>query len=66
MLHPNDLGSRSGQGAGNVPFTTMKNETGQNNGVTPANMPDQNLNQVISNYGTLIFSGNNFKIYKIS
>ena len=70
---PSGLGSR-GQNNGNSPFNITgagpNNVTGggndPNNGGSSAGMSDQSLNQIISNYGTLIFSGSNFKIYKIS
>jgi hypothetical protein len=38
----------------------------QNRGTGSSNMPDQGLNQLSSSSGTLIYSGNNLKIYKIS
>ena len=70
---PNGLGN-GGQNNGNSPFNVTgagpNNATGigngPGNGGSSASMSDQNLNQIISNYGTLIFSGSNFKIYKIS
>ena len=70
---PNGLGSRGQNdkiskfnvtGAG--PNNAEGGGNGQNNGGSAPGMPDQNLNQIISNYGTLIFSGSDFKIYKIS
>ena len=60
---PSGLGIR-GQNNGNSPFNVTG--AGPNNGGSSAGMSDQNLNQIISNYGTLIFSGSNFKIYRIS
>lgn len=70
---PNGLGIR-GQNNENSPFNVTG--TGPDNvadgGTSPSNggssggMSNQNLNQIISNYGTLIFSGNGFKIYKLS
>jgi len=70
---PNGLGIR-GQNNGNSPFNVtgagLNNDGGggndPGNGGSSAGMSDQSLNQIISNYGTLIFSGSNFKIYKIS
>ena len=70
---PNGLGSR-GQNNGNSSFNVTGagpnnaagGGNGPNNGGSSGGMSDQNLNQIISNYGTLIFSGSNFKIYKIS
>ncbi|HEX3013067.1 MAG TPA: glycosyltransferase family 39 protein [Methanobacterium sp.] len=69
---PNNLGSK-GQN-NNVPFNITGSGpnnvvgvgNGPGNGVSSSGMSNQNLNQIISNYGTLIFSGSNFKIYKIS
>ncbi len=62
---PNGLGNK-GQNDRNAPFNTTGGGNGLSNGGLSADMSNQNLNQVISNYGTLIFSGSNFKIYKIS
>lgn len=71
-IPPNDLGNK-GQN-NNVPFnitggtgpnSTIGGGNGPGNGVSSAGVSNQNLNQIISNYGTLIFSGSNFKIYKI-
>jgi hypothetical protein len=70
---PNGLGN-SGQNDKSSPFNATGDGpnnatgggTGPNNGGSSSGMSNQNLNQIISNYGTLIFSGSNFKIYKIS
>jgi len=59
---PNGLGNGTLQNGGNVPFNNSG--TGQTNGMS--GMFNQNLNQVISSSGTLIFSGGGFKIYKLS
>lgn len=62
------------------PSNTLGNKNNFNRSGTPPNfanrtantntgsfqMPDQNLNQLISNSGTLIFSKGNIKLYKIS
>lgn len=60
---PNGLENGTFQDGGNAP-SNLGGGTGQSNG--GSGKSNQNLNQVISSYGTLIFSGNNFKIYKIS
>ena len=73
MSPPNGLGG-SGQNDKGSPFnvtgggpnTNGSGGNGPNNGASPSGMSNQNINQVISNYGTLIFSGSNIKIYKIS
>ncbi len=70
---PKGLGSR-GQNDRSSPFNATGTGSdnaagvgnGPNNGGSSSDMSGQNLNQIISNYGTLIFSGSNFKIYKIS
>jgi hypothetical protein len=72
---PGGLGNSTGQNRPSAPPNSLGNVTGQN---VPNTMPDNlgnvngqnsgsgSINQAISNYGTLIFSGDNFKIYKIS
>ena len=70
---PSGLGSR-GQNDKSSPFNVTgagpnnaaAGGNGPSNGGSSAGMSNQNLNQIISNYGTLIFSGSSFKIYKIS
>jgi hypothetical protein len=70
---PNGLGSR-GQNEKSSPFNVTgvgpnnaaAGGNGLINGGSSAGMSNQNLNQIISNYGTLILSGSSFKIYKIS
>ncbi len=70
---PNGLGNK-GQNDKSSPFNVTGSGSnnvvgggnGLGNGGSSAGMSNQNLNQIISNYGTLIFSGSNFKIYKIS
>ena len=70
---PTGLGNR-GQNDKNSPFNAAGTGpdnaagggNGPNNGGSSGGMSNQNLNQIISNYGTLIFSGSGFKIYKIS
>jgi hypothetical protein len=56
---PNGLGNGTLQNGNAVP-----NNLGQNNG--GSGMSNQNLNQIISSSGTLIFSESGFKIYKLS
>lgn len=56
---PNGLGNITGQNMPNTQPNGLGNVNGQNSG-------SGSVNQAISNYGALIFSGNNFKIYKIS
>ena len=70
---PSGLGSR-GQNDKSSPFNVTgagpnnaaAGGNGPSNVGSSAGMSNQNLNQIISNYGTLIFSGSSFKIYKIS
>jgi hypothetical protein len=72
-IPPTGLGNR-GQNDKSSPFNAAVTGpdnaagggNGPNNGGSSGSMSNQNLNQIISNYGTLIFSGSNFKIYKIS
>ncbi|MGB9977837.1 hypothetical protein [Methanobacterium sp.] len=62
---PNGLGNKR-QNEKNALFNITGGGNGQNNGSLSSGMSNQNLNQIISNYGTLIYSGSNFKIYKLS
>lgn len=64
ITSPNDL-ENSGQNMSSTPPAGL-NSIGQNKGDGSANGSNQAVNPAISNYGTLIFSGDNLKIYKIS
>ncbi len=74
---PPNRGNKTGQSMPSDSPNGLRNGTLPNGGSSPSNLGNigqnsgdgssgQNLNQIISNYGTLIFSGNNFKIYKLS
>ncbi|OEC86614.1 MULTISPECIES: glycosyltransferase family 39 protein [Methanobacterium] len=70
---PNGLGSNrqndkssTFNDTGTGPNSAASGVNGPVNGGSSGGMSDQNLNRIISDYGTLIFSGSNFKIYKIS